>query len=142
MGKVFHLVYISEAAEDLGYSDLQEILAVSRTKNARDNITGCLIYRDGYFLQLLEGEEDAVKRLANKIRFDSRNSNLRVLITTTSTERLFGDWSMAFFDGDISTPSTQHLIDLFESCTNVDGDQRFLIIPILKKFRASAPEFK
>jgi hypothetical protein len=142
MSSIFHLVYISEASRDISYSDLRDILEVSRTNNIRDGITGLLVYRDGYFLQLLEGDEKTIKNLVNKIRFDVRNSSLRVLIETSGEERLFGDWSMAFYDGDISASATEHIVTLFESCAAVDSEQRFLIMPMLKKFRAAAPELK
>lgn len=142
MDSIFHLVYISEAARDLSYTDLREILEVSTKNNLRDGITGLLIYRDGYFLQLLEGDEKAVKALVNKIRFDDRNSSLRVLIETFGEERLFGDWAMAFYDGEIASNATEQIVALFESCVIGDSEQKFLIMPMLKKFRASAPDLK
>ncbi len=142
MSAIFHLVYISDAAMDISYTDIRDILEVSRKKNAQENITGLLIYRDGFFLQLLEGEEKRVKALLNKIRLDERNSALRVLIETTGDQRLFEGWSMAFMDGDISSNSTQDLIDLFDACLGAETDRRDLIMLMLKKFRASAPELK
>lgn len=142
MSNIHQLVYISDAAEDISYSDIQDILAVSRRHNLQHQITGLLIYRDGFFLQLLEGEEKKIAELVSKIRFDSRNSNLRVIIETASEQRLFPDWAMAFCDGDISSKNTKYLIELFESCCGLDSQQHFLIMPILKKFRASAPDLK
>lgn len=142
MDSIFHLVYISEAIKDISYSDIRDILEVSRKNNLRDGITGLLIYRDGYFLQLLEGDERPIKNLVNKIRFDERNSSLNVLLEATGEERLFGDWSMAFYDGDSSAGSTEHLVTLFSNLSASDGQQRSLIMPMLRKFRASAPELK
>ncbi|AFY00436.1 BLUF domain-containing protein [Bdellovibrio bacteriovorus] len=142
MSGVFHLVYFSKAAEDLSYTDIREILEVSRRNNARLGITGLLIFRDGYFVQLLEGEEAPVRKVLDAIREDDRNYSVKVLIETIGEERLFPDWSMAFHDGDITTSSTNHLIELFESVVSSDLSRRGLIMPILKKFRASAPELK
>ncbi|MFV8256250.1 BLUF domain-containing protein [Bdellovibrio bacteriovorus] len=142
MSGVFHLVYFSKAAEDLSYTDIREILEVSRRNNARLGITGLLIFRDGFFLQLLEGAEDAVRKVLSAIRDDDRNYSVKVLIETNGDERLFGEWSMAFHDGDITTASTEHLVDLFESVTSSELSRRALIMPILKKFRASAPELR
>ncbi|MFV3407052.1 BLUF domain-containing protein [Bdellovibrio bacteriovorus] len=142
MSGVFHLVYFSKAAEDLSYTDIREILEVSRRNNARLGITGLLIFRDGYFVQLLEGDEAPVRDVLTAIRDDDRNYSVKVLIEAIGAERLFPDWSMAFHDGDITTASSEHLVELFESVSASDLSKRALIMPILKKFRASAPELK
>ncbi|KYG63439.1 BLUF domain-containing protein [Bdellovibrio bacteriovorus] len=138
MGPVFQLVYLSQAAEDISYSDIQDILEVSRINNETEEVTGVLIFRDGYFLQLLEGREQDVKKVLSKILMDDRNHSIRVLIETTAVDRLFEKWSMAFYDGDISHNETEDLVELFNTC--LTGSRRTVIIPMLKKFQASAPE--
>lgn len=139
MEPVFHLIYISHAAEDISYTDIREILSVSRKNNAQENITGLLIFRDGFFLQLLEGSQPAIKKLLGSIMMDDRNHSLRVLIEAEGDERLFGDWQMAFVDGDISSNETADLVDFFDTCLKAGAHQRPLIMPMLRKFRASAP---
>lgn len=142
MSEIFHLVYFSKAAEDLSYTDIREILEVSRRNNAQLGITGMLIFRDGLFLQILEGSEEAVRKVLAAIRDDDRNYSVRVLIEAGGQERLFADWAMAFHDGDITTESSASLDDLFKAVTSGVLSQRTSIVPILKKFRASAPELK
>lgn len=142
MKEVFHLVYVSKAAENISYSDIRNILEASRRNNGIEDITGLLILRDGYFLQLLEGPESGVKKILGKIMMDDRNYNLHVLIQAFGDERLFHDWTMAFYDGDIAANSTEDLVNLFEYCVSGTGEQRPLILPMLRQFRASAPEFK
>lgn len=142
MSEIFHLVYLSKAAEDISYSDIMNILEVSRRNNIREGITGVLIFRDGYFLQLLEGNQAAVHKILNAIRQDDRNYSLRVLIESLSERRIFKDWSMAFCDADITTGSTQHLIELFDLVLASGTDKNHLILPILKKFQDSSPELK
>jgi hypothetical protein len=139
MTPLFHLVYISHAAEDISYTDIREILSVSRKNNAQENITGLLIFREGFFLQLLEGSETAVKNILGKIMMDDRNHSLRVLIETESDQRLFQEWQMAFLDGDISSNETADLVGFFDVCLKAGAHQRTLIMPMLRKFRASAP---
>jgi hypothetical protein len=56
------LVYVSVARELMSDEDLKAILEVARRKNAERNITGMLLYRSGYFIQALEGEEADVER--------------------------------------------------------------------------------
>lgn len=142
MSSIFHLIYISRASKSLSYSDIQNILATSKVNNAREGITGLLILRDDYFVQLLEGTESAVKKILGHIIMDERNSSLKVLIETTSEERLFAGWEMAFVDGDLSNNSTQELVDFFEACVDSGHKDKGLIMPLLKKFQASAPTLK
>ncbi len=142
MSKVFHLVYISKAAEDLSYTDIREILESSRRNNARLGLTGLLIFRDGYFLQLLEGQELAVRGVLERICEDDRNYSVKVLIETQSNKRLFEDWSMAFHDGDIATNSSEQLEKLFTIIRDGNGKKQDLILTLLRDFSASAPVLK
>lgn len=142
MDSIFHLVYVSKAADDLSYSDIRNILDVSRLHNAEVGITGVLILRDGYFLQVLEGDEAQIKSLVSRIAEDDRNYSLRFIIEDRSEKRLFSEWSMAFLDGDIEANSTQELIEFFDMCLQSGIQQRVMIMPLVRRFRASAPLFQ
>lgn len=142
MSNIFHLVYISEAAEDISYTDIRDILDVSRRNNIQEAVTGLLIFREGHFLQLLEGDEKSVRNVLGKILLDDRNYSLRVLIEAEGEKRLFANWAMAFYDGDISPNSTEDLISLFDACLDGNHNHRSLIMPMLRQFQASAPELK
>lgn len=90
------IVYSSRAASDIGQSDLRELLTRSRSNNERDGLTGMLLYRSGYFLQVLEGPDDGVRRRLTVIEADERHDDVKVLIDETIEERLFPEWTMAF----------------------------------------------
>lgn len=92
------IAYISTEARRLSRSDVQEILRVSRMKNTVRRISGVLLYYDGLFLQVLEGEEAQLQELMAVLRTDRRHGEIRVLLDETTTERHFPDWSMAFVD--------------------------------------------
>ena len=49
------LVYISKATEPFTAASLKQLTDVANTNNAKLNVTGCMAYSAGYFLQLLEG---------------------------------------------------------------------------------------
>lgn len=110
---IFRLMYASKAAEDICYSDLQAILQVSRTQNLEREITGILIFRDGLFLQLLEGKKTQVKEVLGKIVQDSRHSHLKVLCESSADRRLFKNWPMAYMDGDIDEENQDVLQTVF-----------------------------
>ena len=95
---MFRLIYVSTAVRLLNKDELVEILNVSREKNARLNITGLLLYKDGNFMQLLEGRKEDVLALYD------------VIVRATDT-----DWQL---------PGRQQL--LRQSCQFGDGPSRRL----------------
>ncbi|MGZ3768362.1 MAG: BLUF domain-containing protein [Bdellovibrio sp.] len=143
MKTIFHLVYISEAVMDISYSDIHDILDKARKFNHKENVTGLLIFRDGYFIQLLEGKEDSVRKVLNRILLDDRNYSLRVVTESMSEQRLFSEVPLAFYDGDISSNSTEGLVSLFDACTEKNEKlPAETILPLFCKFKESAPSFQ
>ncbi len=63
---MFSLTYVSSAVRPFAEDELADLLAVSRQNNARLGITGMLLYKDGNFMQVLEGEEAEVRTLYEK----------------------------------------------------------------------------
>ena len=102
---MFFLVYVSVAQENVSREDLLEILAKSREANAKAGITGMLLYKDGKFMQALEGEETAVRELYSRISRDPRHLGVLTLVEGEREDRCFGDWSMGF--QDLSAPEAR-----------------------------------
>lgn len=94
----FQLTYYSTAIEDLDADEVVSILQKSRVNNAANDITGCLLYHNSEFLQILEGKEESVRILFQKIQQDPRHEAVLQLAENTTSKRLFGQWSMAFHD--------------------------------------------
>lgn len=94
--RVRQLIYLSAAVTNMEEVDLACLLAQARRRNEQLGITGMLVYADGNFLQVLEGEPDILEDLLNVIREDPRHTRFMVLVDRTITEREFGDWSMGF----------------------------------------------
>ncbi|MDQ6808170.1 MAG: BLUF domain-containing protein [Verrucomicrobiota bacterium] len=103
---MYFLVYVSIARDALRREDLLELLRVSRQNNMRDGITGLLLYKDGKFMQLLEGAEEAVLRTYCRIEKDRRHHGVTILLQDEIAERDFADWSMAFHDLDLEIART------------------------------------
>jgi len=93
---IYSLVDVSSAITLLSESELNEILLKSREKNARTSISGMLLYNDGILMQVLEGEESAVRALYAKITADDRHRGHMILWDGYESTRQFSDWSMAF----------------------------------------------
>jgi len=95
-GGLVSLVYVSTAPHKLANAELEAILADSRRNNARDGITGMLLYMDGNFIQAIEGPEPAIDDLLARLRRDPRHSDLVVMTRYPIVERQFPEWSMGF----------------------------------------------
>lgn len=105
---MFSLIYRSVAKESFIESDIYKMLSDARDFNAEHHITGCLLYHDRKFLQLLEGEKPLVIQLFGAIESDSRHHKITVLKTEDRDERIFDRWSMAFYDYGNLRLSAQH----------------------------------
>ena len=97
---VYHLAYVSTETEPFSQIDLVELLAVARGANAERGVTGLLLYREGCFYQVLEGNEFAVKKTFNDIEQDRRHRDVQVLFKGESESREFPDWQMGFLNLD------------------------------------------
>jgi hypothetical protein len=103
---MYRLVYVSAATTPFSKAELLDLLKLAREKNAGLGITGMLLYKDGDFLQLLEGEQAAVKALYEHIKKDPRHSGTIVVEEEETQSRLFEDWSMGF--RDLSDPQVRN----------------------------------
>ncbi len=86
-------VYIS-TAEALAPDDIKDILEVCQRNNAARSVTGMLIYNGRNFLQLLEGEPDALDWLMQRIGQDSRHHGISALYDEPAETRACPDWLM------------------------------------------------
>jgi hypothetical protein len=77
-------------------ADIQDVLRVSRQNNARDEITGALLFNAGGFAQALEGPLDVVEDAFERIQCDERHRDVVVLQSGPIAKRDFPDWTMAF----------------------------------------------
>jgi hypothetical protein len=90
------LIYISQATQPLSDADLTELLHYSRQRNAEEGITGVLLYGNGRFVQVVEGEVAALADLYGRLLHDSRHHTVTRLAYGPIPGRRFTQWSMAF----------------------------------------------
>jgi hypothetical protein len=92
----YQIIYSSEAATPMQTDDLQELLDHARRSNGAKGITGALVYAEGIFLQILEGDKVRVQDLMAKIRQDVRHESVFVLREGEVPTAIFGSWKMAY----------------------------------------------
>ena len=100
------LLYVSSTSPDLAPATLNDILAAARANNPLLGITGLLIHIDGGFLQILEGEERAVRELYMRICTDSRHWESRLLLDREVKSRALTGWSMGFERPSLDDPES------------------------------------
>ncbi len=89
------LIYASVARpEHTGYADLTALLHRAAQFNEEQALTGLLVYGNGMFLQVLEGERSAVNHLYNRIAADKRHERCTLLSAHAISERKFSHWAM------------------------------------------------
>ena len=93
---LIHVIYISTARHEFDPDELESILKSSARHNARLGITGMLLYAEGCFLQVLEGEAGPVEETYARVERDARHFGLIELERSEIQARSFEQWSMGF----------------------------------------------
>lgn len=92
----YQLMYSSQTTDPMSAISLEQILAEARTDNAKRNITGALVYADGVFFQILEGDKEVVRNLMADIAQDDRHHSVKVFYEAEVEARAFDSWSMGY----------------------------------------------
>jgi hypothetical protein len=116
------LVYRSEAVEtSVGPTDLSAIVAASVRNNGRRRLTGAMALQAGAFVQVLEGDPEALTALMEAIEADERHRNVRVLARWPVQAQLFLGWAMVLVDTRRLSPHLSKLLSQTGSGAQVTG---------------------
>lgn len=130
------LAYVSTAVQLMSDGELVDILKIARRRNADNNVTGVLLYSDGTFIQVLEGEPDRIDDIFDSIANDKRHKNIIKLIDGKLDAKHFPDWNMGFsaIDKDKAREITGFLSSTREVLDDESGNT---LTSILKTFIAT-----
>jgi hypothetical protein len=107
------LIYISSATGNMAQAELDQILIQSRSNNATNALTGVLLFHDGCFFQVLEGEAASIERTFDAISRDPRHAGVIKLESRAIAQRGFPQWSMGYVGSHKLHPTQrQWLVDL------------------------------
>ena len=139
---MYYLLYLSRASAVVGGRELASIMTVSRRNNGRDGVSGVLVYKDGVFLQLLEGEQKTVLQTYERISVDPRHTDAVILLKGPLERRLFGRWSMGFhyllFPYMAADQAVASIVDDPRELLG-DADRNHPAVELLKQFVENAP---
>ena len=99
---------MSRAVQPMSDEELRKLLQGARLSNQEQNITGALVYGDGQFMQVIEGEEAVLASLYARLLNDPRHERVVKLADKQVAQRSFTEWSMAF-----QTLTPDQFTDLF-----------------------------
>ncbi|HEY6879802.1 MAG TPA: BLUF domain-containing protein [Polyangiales bacterium] len=94
------IVYVSAARKPFDTTQLNALLEHARRNNERLGVTGILLYDEGSFIQLLEGDPQVLHALYAQIAADPRHYRVRVVRERVIAARSFGAWTMGYVSID------------------------------------------
>jgi hypothetical protein len=94
---VFRLMYRSRSLipAEARRAELGTLFSQARSNNKRRAISGALLVHGDWFVQVLEGEELAVRDLLDRISDDPRHEAVTLLESGPVGARVFARWAMA-----------------------------------------------
>ncbi len=95
---MYELIYRSVVKPNLNASDIEKILKTARNFNSKNEITGCLLFHNNEFIQILEGDKSILHALYNSIKKDNRHNKVMLLAESETKDRVFPSWSMAYHE--------------------------------------------
>ena len=95
--ELVHCIYCSASSNpNLGPAELNPLLAKARAANSQLGVTGILLFHKGSFFQVLEGPQDVVEGLYQKISSDKRHARITKILQEAIPQRNFRDWTMGY----------------------------------------------
>lgn len=92
------ILYRSHICDNVALSSLEDMVAAANIRNGQADVTGILLFNGRHFFQLLEGPEEGVLTIYQRICEDRRHYNLVELMRDYAPARRFGKSGMELFD--------------------------------------------
>ena len=99
----FAISYVSTAVRDLQENEVDKILEETQIRNNKHGVNGLLIYSDGNFFEVLEGEKINIKGLFKIIEEDERHKNIIMIFEKEVHQPILKDK-----DSNFISQNTQH----------------------------------
>lgn len=88
------VIYVSSAALEIAEKETLHFLNAARKAHRKNDLSGMMLYINGYFLHLLEGHPIKVTNVCQTIFHDKRA--MRIVHREAIPERLFPEWTVEF----------------------------------------------
>ena len=139
MTQTIHTIYTSVIAPSFSEKELEPLLQMAREKNERLGLSGMLLYSERSFFQVLEGPDETVDSLFQKIASDSRHMRVTRIIREPISKKYFDDWTMGFSkvtNGDLQTmPGVNDFFQQGASLASIDPGRAKKLLTAFQKGR-------
>jgi len=88
--------YVSKVNFEMSMDNLEPILETAKRNNAKNGLTGVLLFNKTYFIQSLEGSRPKINRLLKNLSADPRHSDMQIIEFKDILVRSWGQWSMGY----------------------------------------------
>ena len=88
------LAYISDCHSGITPATVADIHQQAKRNNAANEVTGVLLASNKHFMQFLEGEPQQIEQTYQRIRQDTRHTNVRLIFSRSIGQRQFPNWHM------------------------------------------------
>ena len=93
------VAYYGKSDEALTRGEVERLARRTQVRNAAREVTGCLFYFGGHFVQVLEGRFEEVDRLYGTFASDVPDADVIGLVDNIIQARVFSGWTMKFVEG-------------------------------------------
>ncbi len=139
----YAISYVSSASYIIEPSELVELLDQTEVRNNEYGVKGLLVYSDGNFFEVLEGEEEKIRELYDIIKDDPRHNNIITIFEKyVNTDLIEEDNDEKSFISQ-NTQFRKIRIGNFKECIkDLDGGTQNVVNSILTQFGKNSPEGK
>lgn len=118
----YAISYVSTAERSLSETEIRQILNDSEVNNNKQNITGLLLYSEGNFFQIIEGDQKQIVELYETIEGDSRHFNVIKLFGKEINKESFDGYKSDFISEDARYSSArlqnyEHYLEVLDKPT-------------------------
>lgn len=104
----FAISYVSTASRDLPQDEIVKILEETQIRNNKHGVNGLLIYSEGNFFEVIEGEKTRIQDLFKIIKEDPRHKNILMIFEKEVYKPILKDKESNF----ISQNTKYHQMDV------------------------------
>ena len=90
------ICYVSTADSTITNDNVQVVFDGVIEKNLSRSITGILLYSQGNFMQIMEGEPDGLFKLYDSIKEDPRHHHVIEILSSPINHRIFENYQTGF----------------------------------------------
>lgn len=134
----YAISYVSTAQKDLEPGEVVELLDQTEVRNNKLGIHGLLIYSEGNFFEVLEGQKEMILELYDSIRQDGRHKNIIPIFEKSINGKPFDPENGYFISAN--TQYKKIKVENFQNCIkDLDESTRKVVNNMLIQIGKNSP---